>query len=875
MKRQTLKSINRSYHSHMKSLTRKGREQEILAALRDGKNTYIRMDRLESSSFDSSWIEVIENVIYDLGQIISNPRQVTKQEGAIVPVELARKTGAESVRHLASHTQYIKEIDEYGNVIPSKILTMYNEDDIKTYENRFIATFVRRLVLFVGKRYEFVSKFAELHDEQVLMFKNKSVVEGAEVEIETKIRINHKSDDDMSIKNNEYIERIKQMRQYILYFYNSAFMHTLKTEKDVHNPILQTNIIRKNPLYHHCYEVYKFIEKYEHLGVRYKVDEQFSIFNDAEIAEINNTLFANYITLKGKDRSNVTKGTNKVYKPKILTSIDDEMFVYGPRLSGPIEFVRTDEGYQKYLDSKIRKDLPLHPTKREKEYYAEEYKDKAENKEDFKQKEALLKRVNKEVNAFNKQAAKIDQEREEARLKLLAEEKRIIKQEEDDMLSAARAEIIAASIAEQDHVNKQQAQDQINAVKVVEASHPYSEPVTYDEAALQIWPQLANAPALREEKEEEQPVVEEPKQAQPQPVAVKEYEHPYSEPVTYEEAALQIWPQIANAPALRVAEEPEQEEQAPVVESVPAEEPVAEQPQQVEEEVTPEQEPQEVEFEEVPVEAPEEANIPDEQPVEEGQEIEPQPANVPEYQHPYSEPVSYDEAALQIWPQIANAPLLRVTPKEEVKQEKPAKKAEPVKEEQPKVEEKKPEEKPQAPKIPGRFIVKVNDGYYVDENKTSAYKEDAKVFDDFNAANNIRKLNGGRLVKLLDSDLPSEPEPVKEEPKPKAAPKAQVKKEPKPVKEKPVLVNKEKKPVVKKAVPTKQKAKPEAEPKPAVRVEERQRPKIPGRFIVKLMEGYYVTEKKTSIYKEDAKVFDDFNLALDIKKARGGKIVKL
>ena len=40
-------------------------------------------------------------------------------------------------------------------------------------------------------------------------------------------------------------------------------MKKLKTEKDVHNPIIQTNIIRKNPLYHHCYEVYKFIERYE------------------------------------------------------------------------------------------------------------------------------------------------------------------------------------------------------------------------------------------------------------------------------------------------------------------------------------------------------------------------------------------------------------------------------------------------------------------------------------------------------------------------------------------------------------------------------------------------------------------------------------
>ena len=166
-KGKTLKQVNKSYHAHMKSLTKAGREKDILASLSAGKNTYMRMDRLESSSFDSSWIDEIEGVIFDLGEIIANPRLNTKTEGNIVPVELARKTSAESVQHLASHTQYIKEIDEYGNVIPSKLLTMNYADDIKTYENRFIATFVRRLILFIEKRYEFVSKFAELHDESV------------------------------------------------------------------------------------------------------------------------------------------------------------------------------------------------------------------------------------------------------------------------------------------------------------------------------------------------------------------------------------------------------------------------------------------------------------------------------------------------------------------------------------------------------------------------------------------------------------------------------------------------------------------------------------------------------------------------------------
>ena len=198
------------------------------------------------------------------------------------------------------------------------------------------------------------------------MFKNKSIVNGAEVEIETKVKVSYKNDDEMALKSNSYIERIAQIRDYILYFYNSSFMRQLKTERDVRNPILQTNIIRKNPKYHHCYEVYRFIETYDRLGVNYKVDENYSLFNDEEIKELNRTLFANYVTLKGKDTSANKKTNTKVYKPKILTSLDDESFIYGPLFEGPIEFVRIDQGYQDYLDSKIRKDLPLHPLKKSK-----------------------------------------------------------------------------------------------------------------------------------------------------------------------------------------------------------------------------------------------------------------------------------------------------------------------------------------------------------------------------------------------------------------------------------------------------------------------------------------------------------------------------
>ena len=104
-KSSSLKQINKRYHADMRKIIKGNRESEIFASLVHGKNSYLRLDRLESSSFDRRWIDMIEDVIFDLGEIIANPKLNTKVEGNLVPVELARKTNAESVQHLASHTQ--------------------------------------------------------------------------------------------------------------------------------------------------------------------------------------------------------------------------------------------------------------------------------------------------------------------------------------------------------------------------------------------------------------------------------------------------------------------------------------------------------------------------------------------------------------------------------------------------------------------------------------------------------------------------------------------------------------------------------------------------------------------------------------------------
>ena len=890
MKRASQKQINRAYHSRIKGMLKGPAEKEIFESLAAGRNSYLRYDRLQSSSFDVSWIEVIEGVIFDLGEIIANPRMNTKSEGNIVPVELARKTGAESVQHLSSHTQYIKEIDEYGNVIPSKIMTMVSEDDLHTYENRFIATLVRHLVLFIEKRYEVVSEFAELRNQEVLMFKNKSIVNGAEVEIETKVKVSYKSDDKEALKSSAYIDRIKQIRTYILYFYNSPFMRQLKTERDVRNPILQTNIIRKNPKYHHCYEVYRFIETYDKLGVNYKVNENFSLFNEEEIDELNHTLFANFVTLRGKDMSKNRKEKTRIYRPTIETGFDDEQFVYGDLLKGPISFVRSDELYQKYLESKIPSDLPLHPSKKEKEYYADEYALKASIREDTEQKESLIKRRNKELAIFEKKVEKILQDRENARLRLLELEKEAIYKEEQDMLARAREELIQASRnnhaeATQDFHAKEeerlleQLREKIANTKVIEPYHPYTEPVTFDEAVAQIWPSTKPAP-------EEAPVVE------PEaPIEIVDSGYPLEpviqQPISFKEAADTVWPSLSNKPdimpqkAEKVVPQPLKYNIKPAVVPVemshPMSKPVSYEqavhqiwPETVRETPIPKAEPvlaKPLVYKEQPKEAPIE-----EAPVED---------NKPEVKsHPVSEPVSYEQAVEQIWPQVVNAPLYRVAnepepvpvliiPEEEVLTEEPVQE-EPI-EEAPVVEEAPIKEVPaEQPVVEEKVEAPA-------PKATKAKKAPAKK----------AKKEAKKQEVPIKEEPPVVEEPPVEEPAPIEEPveEAPVIEEPK-VEPQPVETPKENKPKAKKQAPVLKKApapkkapvkkEPIKKEKPKVEpVKEQPREKIPGKFVVKTNKGYYIGKNKYSVYKDEAKIFDDFNLAKDIKDQEGGKIVKI
>ena len=769
----------KKYNLKMISLLKEKEALGIFRDLQNGKNSYMRLERLESSAFETKWIEVIEDCLFDLGDIVTNPRSVTKVDASVVPVELAKKINGDTVRHLASHTQYIKDINEMGDVTPSKLLSMFNEDDIHTYENRFIATFIRQLVLFIEKRYEYVKHFSPLHNEEILYLKNHSFVDGAEVEIETKVKVKTLADDTSARESNSYISRIEKIREYVLYYYNSPFMRQLKTDRNVKRPILQTNIIRKNPKYHHCYEVFLFLEKYDRLGVAYKLHEQYTLLNEDDLFDLGQANLASFLAVKSKLHSLDVKAHSKVYKPKILTSMDDESFVYGPYLEGPVEFIRVDETFRNYVNGKVKLDLPIHPSKQERLYYKDEFDYRNENKKDNQELNALLRRKKKEINDFEKEMKKVIEQREKDERALENLLRKAIKNEEDQRIEQKRRELIASALKDgqnEENLDKEATSKEIlmddSLIEEVK-SEVENEP---KEASKEAKSQEENKPIKKDKKakkakapKEEKPVeikeevpveevipveeqssMEEIAPTQPQEEQVEEIsavEAPIEEALVNEEAPIEeasineqpvveeVSPQPEREPAEETSSSEEPQEEIPVepVEEATEESPVSEEPQQeIQEESIPNEEPI--------VEQPEEAK----------KEKKPAKRNR-KPRVPKSEPVEEQVVPVeQEKPQEEAAPIEK-SPKEvkkPSKKKKAAPKEEPI--ENKEKEAPKKEKKPKEPveKIPGRFLVKTNEGYYVKKGVYSVYKHEAKVFDDFVKANALKKELGGKVVKV-------------------------------------------------------------------------------------------------------------------------------
>jgi hypothetical protein len=79
----------------------------FLNLLKSGNTTLYQKERRERRIFEDTWMQAMEDTVPVIDNLTRNPKENLKSEKEGVPVELAKKVGRDSVRHLASNTQNI------------------------------------------------------------------------------------------------------------------------------------------------------------------------------------------------------------------------------------------------------------------------------------------------------------------------------------------------------------------------------------------------------------------------------------------------------------------------------------------------------------------------------------------------------------------------------------------------------------------------------------------------------------------------------------------------------------------------------------------------------------------------------------------------
>lgn len=430
--------------------------QYLFEMIQAGDNTLEQKNRILHKVVDERWLTVVEEGIEAIFNIVDKPRRFITTSEEVVPVALAKKITADSVRHLSQNTQFITT-NEAGEIMPTKILNVTTEESYDLYENRFVYHLIQRLFAFVDKRTDVI--FWSTGDETCNVMRMESKVDDAYEEISYKVEMTIKNRQSLVENDNDNMDifkRIDRVRRMSRTLRSSSFCEIMNGCAKVHSPIQRTNLMMKDPDYRKCYQLWQFIEGYDEVG--YSIEEQDSTlqFDEEYLLQMYINMITNYTVFKSllvsdpRKMSEIETKKLEPVRPKFIKEIQEEIVEDRNIPDVEIRRVFVDEVTQAQLDAeeKLKEEMArteeLESSISDLQWQMESLNQQIDFLEQTRQQleeqqDALQKQMKEEQNAMQKQMdeqqeilhRQMDEERASYE-NLLAQEKKARADAEDE-----------------------------------------------------------------------------------------------------------------------------------------------------------------------------------------------------------------------------------------------------------------------------------------------------------------------------------------------------------------------------------------------------------------------------------------------------------
>ncbi|MCQ2561198.1 MAG: DUF2357 domain-containing protein [Clostridia bacterium] len=304
--------------------------QYLYESLDASDKTITQKSQILHKVVDEAWLSIVEESLDALNNIIEHPRRFIKSTEELVPIDLAKKITAESVRHLSQNTQFINPTED-DTIHPSKILNVTTEESYDLYENRFIYHLIQRLVTFIDKRTDVIFWSTGDETRNVLNFETRvdDAYEQIEYKVEMKIT-NRQSFAENDADNMGVFMRIDRVRRLVLGLRTSAFCDIMAGCAKVRSPIQRTNLIMKDRDYRKCYALWQFLEKYDEVGYTIVEQDQAYEIDEDYLFHLYTQFITGYSLFKTlsedkRDLDKVIALKRKTRRPKFIKNIREEI----------------------------------------------------------------------------------------------------------------------------------------------------------------------------------------------------------------------------------------------------------------------------------------------------------------------------------------------------------------------------------------------------------------------------------------------------------------------------------------------------------------------------------------------------------------------
>lgn len=427
----------------------------INAGLKDGdKGEDSLVGKLNEKVIDMEWVEAIEETLPYIQKAIDEQRRFIKQIENVVRIELARKTGPESVKHLSQHTNFIAKV-EGDFVTPSKILVTEREESFAIYENRVLLTLIRRAIIFVADKY---TKMKDVPDDSYNEFTLNRTLTLNEEKTEFNFKYSRETHenlaDDLDFVDTSELsdfDRIRKIRNTLNSFLTTPLMMAIAKEPEVHPPITQTNLLKKNPNFKKAMELWNFLDSYKKPGFEI-VGEKF----DGQMSEqVQQDV---YFTM-GFEHFMMSIATNPGLRRLLQEKYEEENARIAEEAARP-EKAR-EAVLKAQLDAVRKEEMEIRIKEiREREKKILDLQSEIRNlKNQLAEKERIILSLKGKISLLEDQVNELKAELQETKLKLLEAERRIKElEDENEQLKAKIAELeahIEELNATIDELNKQ------------------------------------------------------------------------------------------------------------------------------------------------------------------------------------------------------------------------------------------------------------------------------------------------------------------------------------------------------------------------------------------------------------------------------------